>query len=104
MSLSVSIGRQGQICIRGSYGSDHKNPDLSRVLYFFYSLPLWLELDGLRIIHACWHAESIEYLASLLNQNHTLSKELLVAGIPPGSPEYDAIAVPYTTLRAHATH
>jgi len=74
-----------------AYGTDPKNPELSQVLDFFYSLPLWLELDGLRIIHACWHAESITYLASLLNENHTLSKELLVAGIPPGSPEHDAI-------------
>ena len=74
-----------------AYGTDPKNPELIQVLDFFYSLPLWLELDGLRIVHACWHAESITYLASLLNENHTLSKELLVAGIPPGSPEHDAI-------------
>jgi hypothetical protein len=74
-----------------AYGTDPKNPELSQVLDFFYSLPLWLELDGLRIVHACWHAESIKYLTSLLNENHTLSKELLVAGIPPGSPEHDAI-------------
>ena len=74
-----------------AYGTDPKNPELSQVLDFFYSLPLWLELDGLRIVHACWHAESIKYLAGLLNENHTLSKELLVAGIPPGSPEHDAI-------------
>ena len=74
-----------------AYGTDTKNPELSQVLDFFYSLPLWLELDGLRIIHACWHAKSIDYLANLLNQNQTLSKELLVAAIPPGSPEHDAI-------------
>lgn len=74
-----------------AYGTDTKNPELSQVLDFFYSLPLWLELDGLRIIHACWHAESIDYLTNLLNQNQTLSKELLVAAIPPGSPEHDAI-------------
>ena len=74
-----------------AYGTDTKNPELSQVLDFFYSLPLWLELDGLRIIHACWHTESIKYLANLLNQNHTLSKALLVTAIPPGSPEHDAI-------------
>ena len=27
-------------------------------LDWFRSLPLWLELPGLRLIHACWHAES----------------------------------------------
>lgn len=34
-----------------------------QALEWFRSLPLWLELPGLlRIIHACWHAESQEIL------------------------------------------
>ena len=74
-----------------AYGTDTNNAELSQVLSFFYSLPLWLELEGLRVIHACWHAESIAYLAGLLNKNHTLSQALLVAGFQPGSAEHDAI-------------
>jgi len=76
-----------------AYGTDTKNPELRRVLDFFYSLPLWLELDGLRIVHACWHSESIKYLDSLLSEKHTLSHSLLVAVSQAGSPEYDAIEV-----------
>jgi len=76
-----------------AYGTDTQCPELSRVLEFFYSLPLWLELDGLRIVHACWHANSIKYLDSLLSENHTLSHDLLVAGSQAGSREYDAIEV-----------
>jgi hypothetical protein len=76
-----------------AYGTDTQCPELSRVLEFFYSLPLWLELDGLRIVHACWHANSIKYLANLLSENHTLSHELLVDASQVGSPKYDAIEV-----------
>ncbi|AZZ91387.1 diadenosine tetraphosphatase [Hahella sp. KA22] len=36
-------------------------PELKKdVLAFFHSLPLWLELDGLRVIHACWHHDYID--------------------------------------------
>jgi hypothetical protein len=31
---------------------------------WFRTFPLWLDLDGLRIAHACWHQESIDVLAS----------------------------------------
>jgi hypothetical protein len=76
-----------------AYGIDTKNPELRRVLDFFYSLPLWLELDGLRIIHACWHSESIKHLTGLLGTNNTLSPELLADGSRAGTPEYDAIEI-----------
>ena len=29
-------------------------PTLDDALAFFESLPLWLDLDGLRVVHACW--------------------------------------------------
>ena len=29
---------------------------------WFRTLPLWLELDGLRVVHACWHQDSIDLL------------------------------------------
>lgn len=28
-------------------------------LDWFATLPLWLDLDGLRVVHACWHEESM---------------------------------------------
>ena len=35
------------------------------VLEFFYSLPLWLELDGIRVVHACWDDHHIEVMRKL---------------------------------------
>lgn len=34
-------------------------PERSRYLDWFATLPLWLDLGGLRVVHACWHDESI---------------------------------------------
>jgi hypothetical protein len=33
--------------------------DLASHLAWFRTLPLWLEFDGLRVVHACWDAESV---------------------------------------------
>lgn len=42
---------------------------------FFKQLPLWLELDELRAIHACWHAPSMEALAPWLDHSHCLHND-----------------------------
>ena len=33
--------------------------DLASYLAWFLTLPLWLELDGLRVVHACWDEASL---------------------------------------------
>jgi hypothetical protein len=61
-------------------------------LNFFKSLPLWLELDdGLRAVHACWRAPSMELLAGHLDANWTLSDQLLVSSSDKTRPEYAAV-------------
>ena len=32
---------------------------------WFRTLPLWLDLDGLRVVHACWHQPSMEVLLNI---------------------------------------
>lgn len=49
---------------------------------WFKTLPLWfeeegLEREGLRIVHACWHTESMARLAPLLTSDHRLSESTL---------------------------
>lgn len=34
----------------------------SKVIQWFKTLPLWLDLDGIRVVHACWDFDSIEKL------------------------------------------
>src|ERR1700680_398205 len=59
----------------------------------FKTLPLWLDLPGLRIVHACWHQESMNLLRPLLGPDQTLSDEAVLLGSRRGHPVYEAIEV-----------
>ncbi len=72
------------------YGDRPESKD--EVLDFFYSLPLWLELDGLRVVHACWSDYHINQLIRL-SPSRKLNPELLVAASTPGTPAYEAIEI-----------
>lgn len=66
-------------------------PELKRrVLDFFFRLPLWLELDGLRVIHACWDNQHIEWLTTNADQQR-LTPELLVEASIEGTDAFHAI-------------
>ena len=45
---------------------------------WFRTMPLWLELDGLRIVHACWHDPSIEVIRKSLDGGNQINDEFLV--------------------------
>ncbi len=53
---------------------DHDN-EWDDYLAWFENLPLYLEKDGLRIVHACWDDSNIDFLKKL---NSPLTKELLL--------------------------
>ena len=54
---------------------------------WFQSLPMWLDLDGLRVIHACWD----EAAMANLPDGPTLTTDVLIAATQKGTPEYEAI-------------
>jgi hypothetical protein len=47
------------------------------LIVWFKTLPLWLELSGLRVVHACWHERFMDYLAPMLGPRQTLPDALL---------------------------
>ena len=53
-------------------------PRHKEVIDWFLTLPLWLELDAIRVVHACWHQPVIDYLAPQLASGNRLSAELMV--------------------------
>lgn len=63
---------------------------------WFSSLPLWLDLQlgdaRLRVVHACWHEESMGVLRELMPDGH-LTTEAVVATSVKHSPEYEALEV-----------
>jgi hypothetical protein len=58
------------------------------VIEWFLSLPLWLELPELRVVHACWHEEYMKELEPRLTSNRQLTMDAVVAASRPGSVEF----------------
>jgi len=48
----------------------------AEIIAWFKTLPLWLELPGLNVVHACWHEPFMAQLASVLGPNRTLPDAL----------------------------
>lgn len=71
------------------YADDRE--ELNKVLDFFYILPLFLELDGLRVIHASWKPNWVQSLKPDLNPDNTLTKALLIKASTKGSHAYKTI-------------
>lgn len=73
------------------------NPKLhSEIIEWFLTLPLWLDLPHLRIVHACWHPAMIQYL-SLHIQNATLTPQLMTLVVAE-SDDKDRLPLPSPTL------
>jgi hypothetical protein len=57
-------------------------PELHKdIIDWFMSLPLWLDLPGFRVVHACWHQEYIDYLSSQLGPEARIPQALLWAAL-----------------------
>lgn len=66
--------------------------DYAELIEWFRKLPLWLELPGLRVVHACWD----DFLMQALHEryptiNEYLDDELLVKASREGQVEHDAV-------------
>ncbi|HVC02914.1 MAG TPA: metallophosphoesterase [Steroidobacteraceae bacterium] len=65
----------------------------AQTIAWFRTLPLWLDLGGLRVVHACWHQASMDPLQALLGPGNTITDELVLLGNQPGHWAYEAIEV-----------
>ena len=61
------------------------------ILDWFMSLPLWLNLGGVRVVHACWRDDSIEHLRTQVGDHGGLTDQLVRDGTTRGHLSYDAI-------------
>ena len=55
---------------------------------WFLTLPLWLDLPALRVVHACWNEEAMAALEPLLTPERQLTRELMVHASRPGRIEF----------------
>ncbi len=49
----------------------------AEIIAWFLSLPLWLDLLELRVVHACWHGPFITWLSPQLHEGRYLTRELM---------------------------
>ena len=63
--------------------------DHDEVIAWFRTLPMWFDRDGLRVVHACWHEESM----ALVDDHPYLTDDVLVGASMWGTAEFWAIEV-----------
>ena len=69
-----------------------EKPDLHKELVqWFPSLPLWIELPELRVVHACWHPEHLAWLEPWLEGGRCLTEGRMTEATREGSRAFVAI-------------
>ena len=63
----------------------------AEIIDWFLSLPLWLELPGLRVVHACWHDGYMAELSPLLGDGQTLTPDLMIRASRRDDPVFRAV-------------
>ena len=65
--------------------------ELKEYLGWFRSLPMWLDLEGLRVVHACWDDQQIAVISSAIDQHGGVTNEFLQEASTTRSPLHLAI-------------
>jgi hypothetical protein len=85
-----SVKNTGQHrCFLGAY---EETPALwAETISWFKTLPLWLDLKGLRVVHACWDREYINRIRQYQEGSTLLGNELLEASADSRTWQHTAI-------------
>jgi hypothetical protein len=68
-----------------------KPDEWAATIDWFKTLPLWLELEGLRVVHACWDPIQIARISKNYGDDARLTEELLRDASQHGTWQYRAI-------------
>jgi hypothetical protein len=70
------------------------NPkELRSYLEWFRTLPMWLALDGLRVVHACWDDQEITTIEQARLKHGAITDEFLHLACRKGNPLFEAVDV-----------
>jgi hypothetical protein len=70
------------------------SPAHEDTLAWFRTLPVWIDLGGLRLVHACWHETSQSELnSSCLDAEQRFTTHGILKAGTPGTPEYRAAEI-----------
>jgi len=70
---------------------EHNPTEYRSVIEWFQTIPLWIELENIRVVHACWDEDAIAHLKSLQLGSNLLGSELLHASSIKNTPEHHAV-------------
>lgn len=79
------------------------SPEHHRWIEWFMTIPLWIDLGGLRVVHACWSDRAVSALvgSGLLGDGNTLTTQLVVEGTtkpPPTRTVIGSELTPYDAI------
>lgn len=66
---------------------------LAGSIEWFGTLPMWLDLPGLRVVHACWDDKAIATIRSARPENEAITPEFLHAACDPENVLFDAVEI-----------
>jgi hypothetical protein len=69
------------------------SPSYHDAIRWFSALPVWLELPGLRVVHACWHEPSRIALEPYLDDQARFTAAGITEALRRGSPAYAAAEI-----------
>ena len=70
-----------------------KPDELRSYLDWFHTLPMWLDLDGLRAVHACWDERSMSRIAADLAEHGGINPALLHSACKKGNALFGPVEV-----------
>lgn len=59
------------------------------IIAWFKTLPLWLDLGEIRVVHACWHTPAIDFLSPRLRADGSMPDDLYVEASRSGGRAYE---------------
>ncbi|MFC2155160.1 metallophosphoesterase [Acidobacteriota bacterium] len=78
-----------EIAVRGEKGSD----EWQMYLDWFSRMPLFIEVAGIRVVHACWDGDAVEWIKNNKTSDSSgrLTKEFLLQSVKESTAEFEAL-------------
>ena len=67
--------------------------ELASYLDWFRTLPMWLDLDGLRAVHACWDDRAIAFIGRSITGKSGLTSAVAQSACKPGNDLFRAVEI-----------
>lgn len=65
--------------------------ELHEAVNWFCTLPMWVDLDGIRVVHACWDGHSMNVIEQAIYEHGYVSTEFMQSATENSSPLFQAV-------------